>query len=184
VIGFWLLSLVGAYFVAPLSERLVVATFGPCFMAGVIAYALRDRVAASLPALLWLPTILVLIGVYVAIEWVTAGIHHLALQAGFCLMLGLCIPLIRQSTFEGFNRVAHMLARYSYGIYLFHCIALWIGYYGIAPESEALKALVSLTALVLMAVASYHWLEAPMVRLGARLSRPRASLQPASQLTL
>jgi peptidoglycan/LPS O-acetylase OafA/YrhL len=184
VIGFWLLSLVGAYFVAPLSERLVVATFGPCFMAGVIAYALRDRVAASLPALLWLPTILVLIGVYVAIEWVTAGIHHLALQAGFCLMLGLCIPLIRQSTSERFNRVAHMLARYSYGIYLFHCIALWIGYYGIAPESEALKALLSLAALVVMAVASYHWLEAPMVRLGARLSRPRASLQPASQLTL
>jgi peptidoglycan/LPS O-acetylase OafA/YrhL len=184
VIGFWVLSLVAAYFVAPLSERLVVATFGPCFMAGVIAYALRDRVAATLPALLWLPAILVLVGVYVAIEWVTPGIHHLALQAGFCLVLGLCIPLFRQSASERFNRVAHTVARYSYGIYVFHCIALWIGYHGIATDSEVLKPLVSLVALVLMAVPAYHWLEAPMVRLGARLSRPQISTRPASQLTL
>jgi peptidoglycan/LPS O-acetylase OafA/YrhL len=177
VIALWSLSLVGAYFVAPLSERLVVATFGPCFMAGVIAYALRDRVAASLSARLWLPAILLLIGIYVAIEWVTPGIHHLALQAGFCLMLGLCIPLFRQSASEGFNRVAHVVARYSYGIYLFHCIALWIGYHGLALESEALKALVTLVTLVLMAAASYHWLEEPMVRLGARLTRARVSSQ-------
>ena len=172
VAAFWVLSLVGAYFVAPLSDRLIVITFGPCFMAGVIAYALRDRVAASLPAPLWLPAILLLIGLYVAIEWVTPGIHHVAVQSGFCLLVGLCIPLFRQSASAAFNRAAHLVARYSYGIYLFHCIALWIGYYGIAPESEALKALVSLAALVVMSVASYHWLEAPMVRLGARLSRP------------
>jgi peptidoglycan/LPS O-acetylase OafA/YrhL len=174
VLGIWALSLMTAYFVAPISERLVVATFGPCFMAGVIAYALRERVTASLPAPLWIPAILLLIVAYIGIESLTFGIHHVALQAGFCLLLALCIPLFRQSASVAFNRAAHMLARYSYGIYLFHCVALWIGYYGIAPESETLKALISLVSLVVMAVASFHWLETPMIRLGARLSRPMA----------
>jgi peptidoglycan/LPS O-acetylase OafA/YrhL len=171
VLGFWLLSLLGAMFVAPVSERLVVATFGPCFMAGVIAYALRDRVIARAPAALWLPALLALVGLYMTIESFTPGIHHLSLQAAFCLLVGLCIPWFRQSASTGFNRVAHLLARYSYGIYLFHCVALWIGYYGIAPESEVLKALLSLAALVVLAVASFHWLETPMIRLGAKLSR-------------
>lgn len=182
VAGLWLTSLLAAYFIAPLSGRFSVATFAPCFMSGVVAFALRDRIAARLPAALWPLLLLVMTGVYVAIEQVTPGIHHVALQSGICLALGFLIPLFRQTTSRWFNRTTHYVARYSYGIYLFHCIALWLGFHGIAPESDVLKGLVALGLIVVMSVCSYHWIEAPLMRLGARLSKPRVSSDCASEV--
>ena len=125
--------------------------------------------------MLWPVLLAALVVLYVALESLTPGIHHVTLQTGICLIVGLVIPLFRQTTSRVFNRATHLVARYSYGIYLFHVLALWLGYYAIAPESEVLKALIALSSLTVLSVASYHLLEAPMVRLGARLSRPPLS---------
>ncbi len=181
VLALWVVSLLAAYFVAPVSGRFSVATFAPCFMAGVVAYGLRERIQPRIPSMFWPMLLVALVVLYVALESLTPGIHHVTLQAGICLLVGLLIPLFRQTTSRVFNRATHLVARYSYGIYLFHVLALWLGYYAIAPESEVLKALIALSSLTVLSVASYHLLEAPMVRLGARLSRPPVSSRCESE---
>ena len=169
--GIWGISLLAAFFVAPVSGRLSVLTFSPCFMAGVLAYGLRDRIAVRLPAALWLLCLVSLVALYLLLETITPGIHHVWLQSLVCLLVGFAIPCFQQCASAGFNRLTHLIARYSYGIYLFHCVALWVGYFWIAPQSDVLKALLTLATLVVLSVASYHALEAPMMRLGARLAR-------------
>jgi peptidoglycan/LPS O-acetylase OafA/YrhL len=100
-----------------------------------------------------------------------AGTHHFLLQAAICLAVGAAVPVFRQSTSPVLNRVAHLVARYSYGVYLFHVVALWIGYFALSIASPLLQALGSLIALVALSVMGYHLIEKPGIRVGVRLSR-------------
>ncbi len=173
IAALWFVAVLAAVFVAPLSSRLNVAAFAPCFMAGVVAYGLRDRIAPVAPASTWPILLIVVVGAYVGLGLITPGVHHTAVQIGACLAVGVAIPMFRQSTSTVFNRVTHLIAKYSYGIYLFHVVALWAGYFWIAPESQVLRALLTLVVLGVMSVACYHLIESPMIRLGSRLSGRR-----------
>ncbi len=171
IAGIYVLSLAAALVLPQITSIFKVAAFAPCFMAGVVAYALCKRWQPRLPAWTWLPFLAALIGLYIGIEEATPGTHHVLLQAAICLALGLAIPLFRQSRAAALNRAAHLVAKYSYGIYLFHCVALWVAYYAVRPESPLMQALLALGLLVALSVASFHLLESPAIRLGARLSR-------------
>lgn len=174
----YLFALAIAFVLPPLSARLGGAAYGPCFMAGIVAFALRTKVAARLPAPFWTLFLAGIVIAYVVVEQVTPGIHHIALQSGICLAVGFAIPMFRQSSAAMFNRATHLIAKYSYGIYLFHCVALWMAYYWIKPPSAALQALLALVILVALSVASFHLLESPAIRLGARMSG-RRTIKPA-----
>lgn len=146
------------------------AMFAPCFMAGIIAFALRERLRPTVPAVWWPVFLIGMVVVYIAVEELTEGIHHFLWQAVICMAVGLAIPLFQQSTFALLNRWTLLIARYSYGVYLFHCVALWVGYFRFGVESPALQGLLTLLTLVTLSVAGYHLLEKPAIRLGARLS--------------
>jgi peptidoglycan/LPS O-acetylase OafA/YrhL len=96
------------------------------------------------------------------------------LQIVSCLVVGLALPHFAQSQARPMNRVAAARARYSYGIYLFHCVALWFSFYWMRPASPWIGGLWSMLALAPLSIAGYHLLEAPAIRLGARASRTRA----------
>lgn len=68
------------------------------------------------------------------------------------------------------NRAAERVATYSYGIYLLHVPALHIVFSIWQPGSLAVELPLFLALTAVLAVAAYHLIEAPMVRLGRRLS--------------
>lgn len=176
----WLLyaiALVLAWLLPQVTSRFAGAVFAPCFMAGVLAYALRSS-TRRLPGWSWIVFLLAVIAVYVAIEAATPGIHHSLLQWSICLVVGLAIPLFHQSAAQLPNRCAHWIAKYSYGIYLFHCVALWIACYRLTLLPFAMQWVCVVVLLVVMSVASFHWLEQPAIRLGAKLARGRFAPQP------
>jgi peptidoglycan/LPS O-acetylase OafA/YrhL len=168
----WLVSCLLAWIQPHYSDRLDVLGYAPCFMAGVLAYTLSGRYGARVAAMLWGPFLAVgLLGFAIAQNFVSGGVHNRPLGWVFCLALGLAIPAFRDSNARWTNVVAAHLARYSYGIYLFHCIALWVGYAVLARWPEAVQWSAALLLVLVMSIASYHWLEKPAIDWGARLAR-------------
>lgn len=162
---------VAAGLIAPMiSARMSVATFAPCFMAGVLAYSLqRRRQAPLLPAWLWPIALASTVAVYVVVEDATEGVHHQLLQWSTCLAVGILIPAFAQSQLRWLNDAAQSVAKYSYGIYLFHCVALWIGCFLLDVPVFAGWTIAGI-ALLAMSLLGYHVLERPAIGLGARLA--------------
>jgi peptidoglycan/LPS O-acetylase OafA/YrhL len=171
-LALWLVSCGLAWIQPQYSDRLNVIGYAPCFMAGVLAYTLSGRYGTRVAAMLWGPFLVIgLLGFALAQHFVLAGVYNRPLGWLFCSGLGLAIPLFRDSSARTVNMVAAHLARYSYGIYLFHCIALWLGYAVLARWPEPVRWMAAAAVVLFMSVASYHWLEKPAIDLGARLAR-------------
>jgi peptidoglycan/LPS O-acetylase OafA/YrhL len=166
----YLLALGAALALPLLSPRFGMVAYAPCFLAGVVGYALTGRLAPRIPAWAWLPFLGALASVFVALEKAAGG-HHVPMQAAACLVVGAAIPAFAQSTHAALNRVTHAVAKYSYGIYLFHLPALWLAFYRLPLESRLAQSVVALVVLATLAIGGYHLIEAPMIRRGARISR-------------
>lgn len=143
------------------SARLSLIRYVPCFVPGVIAYTLwRSR--PRFRAIFWLPTLFVLCGFYYAIR--TPAASWL-----MCLAVGLAAPFFQQATARWLVIPAHYVAKYSYGIYLGHVLALWIGF-NLVRGPFVIQTVLWLVALVVIPVAAFHWLESPCITLGVRVS--------------
>ena len=134
----------------------------PCFMAGVLAYAIVNR-KRLFPGAAW-PFAILATGV--AFCW--SGLSPLA-QWGACLALGIMIPLFRDIGSGVAAKAASLVARYSYGIYLSHLPLEWLCFRKLQmPIWSRWTLYVALVSIV--PVALYHFLEAPMIRMGRRVS--------------
>jgi peptidoglycan/LPS O-acetylase OafA/YrhL len=133
----------------------------PCFLPGVIAYVGYRRTRPSLspwllPGCLFAATFCLLLRPSVPACWI------------FCLALGSALPLFRPFQRSFFTRASHAVAKYSYGIYLAHPFGLLLGCYLLRTHAITLQLLVAALTTGIAAVVSYHLLEAPMIRVGAR----------------
>lgn len=164
-----------------ISNRAAGAVFAPCFAAGAAAYVMHDRVRARVSGNLFLPFLVVIIVAYFLIENRFEGIHHPLLQWITCLVVGMSIPYFEQSQMARLNSFASEVARYSYGIYLFHCIVLWACLYQLHAATIVQWSVAALL-LPLTVIASFHCVEQPAIFLGARLARrlvPESTRVPA-----
>ena len=170
-LGLWSIAAVLAW-MFPTPTESHVTDFAPCFIAGIVAYTLIGRASRRLPGLLWIPFLLAIVSAFVvAGRAVPYEIDNPPYDWVFCLALGLFIPRFHDSTFSAINSIARRVARYSYGIYLFHCIALWIGCQVLNGSPEPLQWATAAALTVIMSVGSYHALEKPAIDFGARISR-------------
>lgn len=173
-LGLWLMALILAWLFPSVTET-HVTDFAPCFIAGIVAYTLSGRVPIRLPGWLWTPFLLTMVALFVILgQTVPHGFYNLPYEWLFCLALGLLIPLFNDSTFSAANSIASHVARYSYGIYLFHCIALWIGCGVLGGLPLPSQWIISAGLTVVMSVVGYHLVEKPAIDLGARLTSSRA----------
>ena len=69
-----------------------------------------------------------------------------------------------------FQRETHLIARYSYGIYLLHLVAIRAGLFALRNAPLPLQIGTTLVLLAGLPVATYHLLEAPLVEFGRRMS--------------
>lgn len=155
----------------PGASRLSLAQYGPCFLAGVLAFALSKRVEPRIPSSAWVPFLVGLFAVYVVVAGQLVTVHAPWLAWTFCLVLGLLLPYFRQGVSRPAKVVAHHVAKYSYGIYLSHMVALWIGFGTPGPASLVAGWFWFIGALTVLSVAGYHLVERPLMEAGGRFSR-------------
>jgi peptidoglycan/LPS O-acetylase OafA/YrhL len=141
----------------------------PCFLPGVLAYALGRRVKARFsPVVMFAP---VAVGVAAIPTLVASGVPQTPLLWVLCAALGLSIPLCRQLDAAWLARAAKVVATYSYGIYLTHMLALWLGLVAMAAHHWTIQLGTSLIMLAGLAYAAYHGIEKHGIKLGVRLAR-------------
>lgn len=172
VAGLWVLAVLGALIQPVVIGRLNVAQFAPCFVAGVIAYARSMRPARTvLHWGLWpLFLTLVLVG-YVGVESVDTEVHHPAwLGWLMCLVIGGCMVNFADMPRGVLSRASQLIARYSYGIYLFQMFALWVGFVLCAGKQFWFQWVIFAALITALPVVSYHMLEKPLIQLGVRLA--------------
>ena len=180
-LGLWLLAAVVGWLQFPLARRLSVLDCGPCFIAGTVAYTLSGRYTQKLASFLWMPFLLAMLSVFFIVQQdAPEGVGNAPLQWGFCLIIGFAIPAFHDSRVSILNYMASRIARYSYGIYLFHAVALWIGCTVLRDKPELVQWVVVLAVLGVLTIGSYHLLEKPAIDLGNRLTAASPRHVPAS----
>jgi peptidoglycan/LPS O-acetylase OafA/YrhL len=147
--------------------RLTMLEFVPCFLGGVLAYALlRRRPASRMPAGMWFVAIALLLA---AFSFARTHYDSLAPQWAFCLALGLVIPFVPELPRSAVTRAAHVVATYSYGIYLLHIPALWIAFVPFGGAPVVVQWLIFAFLVCALPWAAYHLVERPGIRVGQRL---------------
>lgn len=145
-----------------------VATFGPCFVAGVLAYAiLRRGEPPTFPAWCW-PVLL--LGLIAAFS-ITPIFSIRVPEAGWslCLVVGLLIPIFADAREDWLARIAFSVAKYSYGIYLLHAPAMSLVFALLREAAPVVKWGTFTMLIVVLPVAAYHFIEAPGIALGRRI---------------
>lgn len=164
----WIAWLPLAYYQPLMSGPHNLLRFGPCFVPGIAAYVLlaNSKLKLKLPWWVWPPFIIAVYAGYQLLDphgygWIE------------CLALGLAIPLFREVQVKWVRGAAGAIAKYSYGIYLFHLIAIYYCFdWLIAATWVRIAASLLFTAVA--SAASYHLLEEPLIEYGRRLGHALA----------
>ena len=163
----WVALLPLAYFQPMMSGPHNLLRFAPCFVPGIIAYSLLGKWKPKLPWFLWPVFVL---GAYTCYQLLDPRGYGW----GECLALGLAIPLFREMQLPIVRRAAGAIAKYSYGIYLFHLVAIYYCFDEMAgPAWLQVAGSIVLTAVA--SVVSYHLLEEPLINFGRRLGHQLGS---------
>jgi peptidoglycan/LPS O-acetylase OafA/YrhL len=147
------------------------AAIPPMFLGGIVAYQMRNR-QHVFKSFFWPVSVLSLIvfrtillhGDNMESSW-NAGVN-----AFICLLLGLSIPMFSEIRSRPLTASSKQVAKYSYGIYLFHVpiLALVFGHLPQIPMWGKVAAFFFITGVVSVTV--FHLLEEPCVRLGRKLA--------------
>lgn len=135
----------------------------PCFWAGIIAYRAHWEKPKSFSFYIF-PAAMVLFSVAFMLSYDKIKYIFVAYACGALL------PWVGEPSSLGLKKTCQWVARYSYGIYLFHYVSMWFGF-------EVLKGLPGLiqwggftSSLLVLSVGSYHLLEKPFIRIGQRVA--------------
>jgi len=164
-------------FRSPVEIVLKATQFGPCFLPGVVAYKLWRR-PRPLPGYAWPLYLLFCCGTFIFVS------GKEPIQAGWfiCFAIGVGLCIFGEMTENVITRPARLIARYSYGIYLLHYFALWIGFVVLKHAGMPIRCGVFAGTLVGLSVVLYHVVEAPMISVGVRLSERAPSVGSVFQV--
>lgn len=152
--------------------RLNLLQYAPCFLSGVIAYRLLHTRNRHLPSIAW-PFGLLGSGV-LFLAWQMLGHSHdrFPPYRGWvcCLIAGLLLPTCRDCTSKLFNRICSVVAKYSYGIYLFQGMILWLAFKRLPALPVSSQIAIFAMLMLAVPVALFHIVEQPAIRLGGYLA--------------
>jgi peptidoglycan/LPS O-acetylase OafA/YrhL len=167
VLVVWPLSVVIAIVAWKLNLRFTVARYAPCFVAGIACFGLLGK-RRPVPFFFFPLAVLVLLLAYMT------AYRRFGLQAGLGILatfsVGAMLPFFARMRSPALKWTSQTVAKYSYGIYLFHTPCIWIAFgkmsgLGVVGSSFCLLALIGATSAV-----GYHLIEEPLIRVGRRLA--------------
>lgn len=150
---------------APAEAMLKFTRFVPCFLPGIVAYKLWSR-PRLFAASFW-PVFLALC--CAAFMWLS-GSQPIETGWFICFTIGLGVCFFREMRENLLTRLTKRIARYSYGIYLVHYFAIWIGFAVCRSLNVVLQITIFAALLVSLSVLLYHGVEAPMIAAGVKIS--------------
>lgn len=141
-------------------------TYAPCFIAGIVAFfiAYKQPVEPSLP---WFALPIAIAALFLPMM-ATSSFTKFAPAA---LIIALVIPCCREIKHGWFSETARIIVRYSYGIYLFHMLGIWLGFVRFGDEARPVQWLIFAAVTALVPIALYHLLEHPAIVLGNRIAK-------------
>jgi peptidoglycan/LPS O-acetylase OafA/YrhL len=159
---------------SPVEALLKFTRFAPCFLPGIVAYKLW-RQPKVFPASFW-PVFLALIcAAFVGLS----GSEPIETGWFICFAIGVGACFFREMRENPLTRLTKGIARYSYGIYLLHYFAIWIGFVVCRRLNIELQIAIFAAALVSLSVLLYHTVEAPLIAAGVNISEKRMHRSPA-----
>jgi peptidoglycan/LPS O-acetylase OafA/YrhL len=168
-LSFLVLSVVAALTLPRFTGRLVVFAYAPCFSAGVFGYDIARVAKPKLSSSLW-PLVL-LVGIIAFNPHDDVSLSDKLWRAWLVsLAIGFAIPWFGEIKLRALRIASHVIAKYSYGIYLSHSIVFWFVFCNMASFSIAARVLTLGSGTILLPAIMYHLIEDPMIVLGKRLT--------------
>lgn len=166
---FWILSAAASLAIPLIFQgRINILLYAPCFLAGIVAYDLSQIFSKRLPAWLWPITLAATIGVWKLFDGNQNFMDQVHRAWVFALVLGVLVVQFREITASTVATAAHLVAKYSYGIYVSHVAVFWFAIYRMSHFPLVARILAGAAASVLVPVALYHLVEHPCIQLGGR----------------
>jgi peptidoglycan/LPS O-acetylase OafA/YrhL len=160
----WLLAAASAH---KCLHEVNLAVSIPCFIPGIMAYVGFCRSKAVLPGWSFVLALAV-------ITWIGGNVTSWQQVWWPCLALGLVLPSFRQLRQSILTKVCWQIARYSYGIYLLHPFSLVLAFYFCRNCIWPVQYAVLFGSLAVFSIAAFHLIEAPFMRLGAKVASAAA----------
>jgi peptidoglycan/LPS O-acetylase OafA/YrhL len=95
-----------------------------------------------------------------------------------CVVIGWIVPSFSETRSVAVRRISATVAKYSYSIYLTHMLALWVVFSKLQYTETLLSIIAGVTLLVVLPIVTYHLIEAPGIRMGARIGKRLATSSP------
>jgi len=169
---FWFLSAAASLAIPLIFQgRLNILLYSPCFVAGIIAYDLSQVLRPRIPSWLWPITLALAIAVWKVFDVDPNFLHEIHRAWIFALALGVLVVQFQEIALAPVVRAAHLVAKYSYGIYVSHVAIFWFALFRLNHFPAALRLLAGAALSVLVPVALYHLVEHPCIRLGSRYAQ-------------
>ena len=175
LVGLWVLFVGVGLAHARFGHMPDLVKYIPCFLPGIMAYKLWGKVPAKWSFYGW--------AALIALLCVTSTIFYTPVVGWItCLALGLLVPRFAEMTSPLLKRGSHLIAKYSYGIYLSHYFCIWLAFQKLGGLPAVAQWLIFLVTAITIPVALFHGIEQPMIHVGSnvanRLLAPRP--QPAA----
>lgn len=149
--------------------RMNVFAYFPCFLAGVMAYAIGLRDNRVLPYWGWPLLVLFVFSVYAVSN---SSFERPVYWIGwlFCVVIGLSVNGFGDSQIQILNSAYEWIAKYSYGMYLLHVPVLYLLYDIVTVSSTFLGISLYFILTALLSVLTYKIIEKPFVDFGKSIS--------------
>ncbi len=170
-LALWFISIILATTVPHHIARLSVLTFAPCFTAGIVGFDLSRTAKWKLPSWVWPIVILGSICLFGPIDNLSLYVPTKMYKAYvLSLLIGIAIPHVDLMKSPKLNRASHLVAKYSYGIYLSHTVVFWLAIYAMHDFHLWQRICVLVIGSILSPIVMFHALEHPFISLGSRIS--------------
>lgn len=163
LIVLWALAVV-EIFVYQHSASNTLPTVIPDFLPGAVAYLAFSQFRPRFPGWTFLPCLILFLAIYMIRP---STIHSWPIM----LVFGLTLPLFHQISHPAAIWLSQTIAKYSYGIYLWHSFGMKLSFHYLVSHSGFVKVSGELAFTAAASIASYHLIEEPLIKLGSRLAR-------------
>lgn len=165
------------------SGQMNLFAYVPCFLSGVLCYALRDRLRPRFSGGAWVGFVVGLVTAFCVLYMVVQPQMYWFAWA-YALFLGLAINAFAELRWPWLRWLSMRLATYSYGLYLLHVPVLYLIYLVWMPGSMIAGIAAFFGLSLAGAIVAFHGIEAPMIAIGRRLTEGRHAVASPSQRRL